>query len=341
MTSAGADRGDTGVGPTGMGDTRVEGGGPTGTGGCGLDDTEVFEAHRGLLFAVAYRILGSIDDAEDAVQDAWLRWSAVPRTDIAQPRAYLIRTITTCALNKLRSVRARREAYIGPWLPEPLLTRAGLTGQAGPHAPEGVDRAEMTESVSVAMLVVLESLTPEERAVFVLREVFGYAHAEIAAAIGRSDAAVRQLAHRAREHVQARRPRFDVGPDQQRTVTRRFLAAAAGGDIDELMTVLAPDVVLLADGGGKAKAPLRPITGAAKVARFLAAISARPYMGTEICDMAMELAEINGCPGLLVTAGRPIAVLTTTVADGRITAIQLVANPDKLHGIAEGRTLPL
>jgi RNA polymerase sigma-70 factor (ECF subfamily) len=191
------------------------------------------------------------------------------------------------------------------------------------------------------MLVVLESLTPEERAVFVLREVFGFAHSEIAAAIGRSEAAVRQLAHRAREHVQARRPRFDVDPDQQRAVTQRFLAAAAGGGIDELIAVLAPDVVLLTDGGGKAKAARRPIVGAAKVARFLAAISTQPYMGTEISGMTFELAQINGGPGLLITAGRPIAVLTTAVAGGRITAIQLVANPDKLRGIAEGRTLPL
>lgn len=345
-TGTGADRGGTGLGDAGLGDTGVgdAGVGDAGVGGSGLDDTKVFEAHRGLLFAVAYRILGSVADAEDAVQDAWLRWSAAPRSGVSQPRAYLIRIITNSALNRLRAERARREAYIGPWLPEPLLTQAGLTGQAGshaPHAPDAAGRAELTESVSLAMLVVLESLTPEERAVFVLREVFGYAHAEIAAAIGRSDAAVRQLAHRAREHVQARRPRFDIDPDQQRAVTQRFLAAAAGGDIDELMTVLAPDVVLVTDGGGKAKAALRPIVGAAKAARFLAAIATRPYMGTEISDMTIELAEINGCLGLLITAGRPIAVLTTAVADGRITAIQLVANPDKLRGIAEGRTLPL
>ena len=159
------------------------------------------------------------------------------------------------ALNRLRSARSRREDYVGPWLPEPLLTEAG---------PDAAERAELAESVSVAMLVVLESLTPDERAVFVLREVFGFAHAEIAAALGRSAPAVRQLAHRAREHVQARRPRFDVDWSQQREVTERFLAAAAGGDIDGLMTVLAPDVMLLTDGGGKARAALRPITGAAR-----------------------------------------------------------------------------
>jgi RNA polymerase sigma-70 factor (TIGR02957 family) len=296
-----------------------------------VSDAEVFEAHRDLLFAVAYRMLGTAADAEDAVQDAWLRWSASPRADVAQPRAYLTQTITHIALNRLRAARVRREAYIGSWLPEPLLTATG---------PDAADRAELAESVSLAMLVVLESLTPEERAVFVLHEVFGFSHAEIGTAIGRSDTSVRQLMHRAREHVQARRPRFDVDTGQQREVTQRFLAAAAGGDIDQLMMVLAPDVTLTGDGGGKATAPLRPITGAAKVARFLAAISARPYMGVAISDMTAEVAEINGGPGVLITVGgRPITVLTTVIAGGRITAIQLVANPDKLRGISTGRTL--
>ena len=298
-----------------------------------MTDEEVFEANRELLFAVAYRMLGTVADAEDTVQDAWLRWSAAPRSDVAEPRAYLARTVTNIALNRLRSARARREAYVGSWLPEPVLTTAG---------PDTADRVELAESVSLAMMVVLESLTPEERAVFVLHEVFGFSHGEIATAIGRSDASVRQLMHRAREHVQARRPRFDVDAGQRRVVTERFLAAAAGGDIDQLMMVLAPDVTLISDGGGKAKAPLHPIVGAAKVARFLAAISARPYMGIEISDMTFELAEINGGPGTLITVGgKPITAVTTVAAGGRITEIELVANPDKLRGIAAGRTLPL
>lgn len=298
-----------------------------------MSDQEIFEANRELLFAVAYRMLGTVADAEDAVQDAWLRWSAASRSDLTQPRAYLVRIITHIALNRLRAARARREAYVGPWLPEPLLTTTG---------PDTAERAELAESVSLAMLVVLESLTPEERAVFVLHEVFGFALTEIATAIGRTDTSVRQLMHRAREHVQARRPRFDVDAGQQREVTRRFLAAAAGGDIDELMLVLAPDVTLITDGGGKARAALRPITGAAKVARFLAAISARPYLGIDVSDMAVDLAEINGSLGTLITAGgRPITAVTTVVAGGRITAIQLVANPDKLRGLTAGRTLPL
>ena len=298
-----------------------------------MTDAEVFEAHRGLMFAIAYRMLGTIADAEDAVQDAWLRWSAAPRADVADPRAYLARVVTNTALNRLRSVRSRREAYIGPWLPEPLLTAAG---------PDAAERAELAESVSVAMLVVLESLTPEERAVFVLREVFGFGYEEIGAALGRSSPAVRQLAHRAREHVQARRPRFDVDRNQQREVTERFLAAAGGGDIEGLMSVLAPDVTLLTDGGGKARAALRPITGAGKVARFLVAIASRPYMGIEISEISLEAAEINGSLGTLITGGgRAIAALTMTVSGGRVTAIQLLANPDKLTAITAGRTLPL
>ncbi len=296
-----------------------------------LSDADVFEANRDLMFAVAYRMLGTITDAEDAVQDAWLRWSAAHREHVADQRAYLARIVVNTALNRLRAARARREAYVGPWLPEPLLTEAG---------PDPAERAELAESVSMAMLVVLESLTPDERAVFVLREVFGFSHAEIAAALGRPDAAVRQLAHRAREHVQARRPRFDVDWNQQREVTERFLAAAAGGDIEGLVSVLADDVTLLTDGGGKAKAALRPITGAAKVARFMAGIATRPYMGIAVSAMSVDAAEINGAPGTLISAGgHPVAVLTMAVADGRITAIQLLANPDKLSAIASGRTL--
>jgi RNA polymerase sigma-70 factor (TIGR02957 family) len=297
-----------------------------------VTDLQVFEAHRDLMFAVAYRMLGSVADAEDAVQDAWLRWSAAPRPDIAEPRAYLAKVVANTALNRLRSVRTRREAYVGPWLPEPLLTQA---------SPDAGERAELAESVSLAMLVVLESLTPEERAAFVLREVFGFTHAEIGATLGRSDTAIRQLVHRAREHVQARRPRFDVDQDQQREVTQRFLDAAAGGDIEHLMTVLAPEVILITDGGGKAKAALRPITGAAKVARFLAAISRQP-MGIALADLTIEMAEINGTPGTLVRAGdKVIAAITTVVLDGRITAIQLIANPDKLSALTAGRALPM
>jgi RNA polymerase sigma-70 factor (TIGR02957 family) len=299
----------------------------------GPADAETFEAHRDLMFAVAYRMLGTVTDAEDAVQDAWLGWSAAPRHEVAEPRAYLARVITNTSLNRLRSARARREAYPGPWLPEPLLTQA---------SPDSSERAELTESVSLAMLVVLESLTPQERAVFVLREVFAFGYAEIGAALGRSDVSVRQLAHRARQHVQARRPRFEVDRGQQREVTQRFLDAAVGGDIDRLMAVLAPDVILTSDGGGLARAARRPITGAGKVGRFLAAISSRPYQGTDISAMKIEIAQINGGPGALMTSGgRVLLAATWLVAGGRVTAIQLVTNPDKLRAISAGRTLPL
>ncbi len=292
---------------------------------------DVFQYYRGLLFAVAYRMLGTVADAEDAVQDTWIRWSSAPRDDVTEPKAYLVRIVTNTALDRLRLAKARRESYIGPWLPEPMLT-----------GPDVADRTELAESVSVAMLVVLESLTPEERAVFLLREVFGFRHAEIAEVLGRSEAGVRQLAHRAREHVQARRPRFEVDSSQQREVTERFLAAATGGDLNGLMAVLAPDVVMVSDGGGKAQAPRRPIVGAAKVARFLQAISGRPYMGVEPGDIAIETTAINGSTGLLVTArGHIIGAAAVVVADDMITAIQLVANPDKLRAISAGRRLPM
>ncbi len=292
---------------------------------------DVFQNYRDLLFAVAYRMLGTVTDAEDTVQDAWIRWSSAPRDNVAEPKAYLVRIVTNVALDRLRSAKASREAYVGPWLPEPLLT-----------GPDVADRAELAESVSIAMLVVLESLTPEERAVFVLREVFGFRHAEIARSLGRSEASIRQLAHRAREHVQARRPRFEVDSSQQRAVTERFLSAAVGGDLDGLMTVLAPDVVLVSDGGGKAQAPRRPIVGATNVARFLHRVSGRPYMGIDPSDLAVEVMPVNGSTGMLLTArGRVISVATLTVADNQITAIQLVANPDKLWALSAGRSLQM
>ena len=292
-------------------------------------DAETFEAHRDLMFAVAYRMLGTVADAEDAVQDAWLRWSAAPRRGVTQPRAYLTKIITNTSLNRLRSVRARREAYLGPWLPEPLLTKEN---------PDYAERAVVAESVSLAMLVVLESLTPEERAVFVLREVFGLSHAEIGAALDRTDASVRQLAHRAREHVQARRPRFAVDRGQQREVTRRFLDAADGGDIDQLMAVLAPEVTLTSDGGGQARAARRPVTGAAKVARLLTGLTRKASL--EVPGRRFELTQINGGPGLLITVGgRAFAAMTWEVSGGQVTAIHLITNPDKLAAISDRRTL--
>ena len=283
---------------------------------------DAFDAHRRLLFTVAYQMLGSVADAEDTVQDAWLRWSAAGREDVEDPRAYLVRITTRLALDRLGSARNRRETYVGPWLPEPLLTGT---------SPDPADEVELGEQVSLALLVVLETLSPVERAVFVLREVFGLPSAEVATVLGRTEPAVRQLAHRAREHVAARRPRFDTDAAAQREVTERFLAAAVGGDVEGLLAVLAPGAVLLTDGGGKAKAALRPIVGADKVARFLAAVGPE---GAAIPGMRIELTEVNGQLGVVAsTPEGPFMVTTLVVADGRVEQVLVFRNPEKLAGL--------
>ncbi|MET7527605.1 RNA polymerase sigma-70 factor [Streptomyces sp900116325] len=290
-------------------------------------DQQVFHKHRNLLFSVAYRLLGTAADAEDAVQDAWIKWSSADRSQVADPKAYLTRIVSNLALERLRSTRYKRETYVGPWLPEPILT-SGDTAEAVTDA----------ESVSMAMLVVLETLSPLERAVFVLKEVFDFSHAEIAEAVERSEAAVRQAAHRAREHVRARRPRFTTDRPRQREVTERFFAAATGGDVNALMELLSPDVTLWTDGGGKVRQALRPVVGAQTVAAWFAAIGTVTYQGVEPADMNAELVEINGGPGMLFSgSGRVIATVTFDFdADGRITSIHNVANPDKLQAVADG-----
>ena len=293
-----------------------------------------FGRHRRLLFTVAYQMLGVVADAEDTVQDTWLRWSAADRDDVADPRAYLVQITTRLALDRLGSARSRREAYVGPWLPEPLLTGSVPVAGGGP-APDPAEAAELSEQISLALLVVLETLAPAARAVFVLREVFGASVPEVAAALGRSEAAVRQMAHRAREHVESRRPRFGADRHAQREVTDRFVAAAAGGDLEALLAVLAPDVVLISDGGGKAKAALRPITGADKVARFVLATAAQ---GLELPDLRVEVADVNGSPAVVAWAGAdPYASISLVVEDGRIGQVLIVRNPDKLGGLATGR----
>ncbi|WP_200207718.1 RNA polymerase sigma-70 factor [Micromonospora coerulea] len=290
-------------------------------------DQQVFNQHRNLLFSVAYRILGTAADAEDAVQDAWIKWSASDRAQVADPKAYLARIVSNLALERLRSTRHKREMYVGPWLPEPILTSG--------DAAEAVMDAE---SVSMAMLMVLETLSPLERAVFVLKEVFGFSHAEIAAAVERSEAAVRQTAHRAREHVRARRPRFTADRSRQREVTERFFAAATGGDINALMELLSPDVTLWTDGGGKVRQAMRPVVGASTVAAWFAAIGTVTYQGVEPADMNAELVEINGGLGIVFSGvGRVIATVTFDFdTHGRVTAIHNVANPEKLRAIADG-----
>jgi RNA polymerase sigma-70 factor (TIGR02957 family) len=291
---------------------------------------EVFDRYRRLLFGVAYQMLGSVADAEDAVQDAWLRWSAADRSEVTDPRAYLVQVTTRLALDRLRSAQSRRESYVGPWLPEPLLTAPPVA--SGPPAPSPDEAAELGEQVSLALLVVLETLSPVERAVFVLREVFGVSAAEVGDILGRSEPAVRQLAHRAREHVEARRPRFDTDRREQREVTERFLAAAAGGDVDSLLAALAPDVVLITDGGGRARAARRPITGADKVARFLVGIA---QQGADIPGLRMEVAEVNGWPAIVGWVGaEPFGSISLTLSGERIHQVLVVVNPDKLAGLS-------
>jgi RNA polymerase sigma-70 factor (ECF subfamily) len=289
-----------------------------------------FDRHRRLLFSVAYQMLGSVSDAEDVVQDTWLRWSAADRSEVRDERAYLVQISTRLALDRLSSAQRRRETYVGPWLPEPLLTGGTPVG-SGPPVTEPEDAAELGEMVSLALLVVLETLSPAERAVFVLREVFGLSTAEVAETLGRTEAAVRQMAHRAREHVHARQPRFDADRRKQREVTERFLAAVGGGDLDALLAVLAPDVVLISDGGGRTKAALRPITGSDKVARWLVAIA---QQGASIPDLRIELAEVNGWPAIVGWSGaEPFGSISLAVADGRIEQVLVVVNPDKLAGL--------
>ncbi len=290
----------------------------------GPDD--VFERHRRLLFGTAYRMLGSVADAEDVVQDAWLRWAAVDQSRVEHPKAYLVRTVTNLSMNRLQSARAQREAYVGPWLPEPLLT-----------TPDIADEAELADSVSMALLIVLETLSPLERAVFLLREVFAYGYGEIAAALDRAEPTVRQAAHRAREHVAARQPRFDTDAVRQRDVLEQFRLACAGGDINAVMALLAPDVTAWADGGGKISAARRPVHGDRHVAQWLLGVIARPDMA----GLESEHAIVNGEPALRFTlAGTPAGAMTVGIADGRILQLRLVVNPDKLTGLSGGSAPP-
>jgi RNA polymerase sigma-70 factor (TIGR02957 family) len=279
-----------------------------------------FVAHRSLLFTVAYEMLGSAADAEDVVQESWLRGADVDRAQVRDPRAYLVRVVTRQALNRLRTLARRREDYVGEWLPEPLLT-----------SPDVAEDVELAESVSIAMLTVLETLGPTERAVFVLREVFEMPYDEVAEATGKSAATVRQIARRAREHVAARRPRVRVSRSEQQAVVERFLAALRTGRLEELMDVMAPDVVLIADGGGIAAAALAPVHGAELVARVLA--NASQY------EFASATVWLNGAPaGRIEVAGEPAAV-SLVVEAGRVTRVYLVRNPRKLTRLNEPAAL--
>lgn len=276
-----------------------------------------FHTHRGLLFTVAYEMLGSAADAEDVVQETWLRWAGMAdraRDEVRDPRAYLVRIVTRQALNRLRTVARQREDYVGEWLPEPLLT-----------SPDVAEDVELAESVSIAMLTVLETLGPAERAVFVLHDVFDVPYDEVAEAVGKSPDAVRQIAHRARRHVDARRPRMEVSPTEQQQVVERFLAALTTGDMQGLMDVLAPDVVLVADGGGLVQAFLHPIEGAQRVAAVLSHF-AEFAPGAEVAKLL-----INGSVAARIDAlGEVNTAVTFVVKNGRIDRIYAIRNPQKL-----------
>jgi len=283
--------------------------------------TDTFVAHRNLLFTVAYEMTGSATDAEDVLQETWLRWAQVDHDEVREPRAFLVRITTRLALNRLRTVQRQRETYVGPWLPEPLLT-----------TPDVAEDVELADSVSFAMLTVLETLLPAERAVFVLREVFDLPYDDIAAALDRSTAAVRQLAHRARSHVEARQPRIEVSVRERDAVVGRFLEAATTGDFGSLLDLLAPDVVLVTDGGGKIRAALRPILGREKVLRFMQGV-ASPLL-------AAELRTVNGGPALCVLDdGEVHTIVNFLVEDGQVTGLYVVRNPEKLGRLAEPVTL--
>ncbi|MFE9885141.1 RNA polymerase sigma-70 factor [Streptomyces scopuliridis] len=288
--------------------------------------TETFVAHRNLLFTVAYEMLGSAADAEDVLQETWLRWVKVDVEHVRDQRAYLVRITTRQALNRLRAMSRRKEAYVGQWLPEPLLT-----------APDVAQDVELAESVSMAVMLVLETLSPTERAVFVLREVFDVGYDEIAGAVDKSPAAVRQIAHRARLHVDARRPREVVSPSETRAALESFRRALDGGDLQSLLDVLAPEVVLVSDGGGIKQAAVRPITGADKVARFMVGGLAKNEL-----PITVGITVVNGSPALVVHLdGELDGVMAIRVEDARITGLYYVRNPEKLSRVESVTPLTL
>ena len=280
--------------------------------------TQSFVAHRNLLFTVAYEMLGSATDAEDVLQETWLRWVKVDLAQVRDRRAYLVRITTRLSLDRLRTLRRRKEAYVGPWLPEPLLT-----------TPDLANDVELAESVSMAIMLVLETLTPTERAVFVLREAFGIDYDEIAAAVDKTPAAVRQIAHRARQHVEARRPREVVSRQEAQAAIKSFQHALETGDFQSLLDVLAPDVVMVADGGGVKQAALRPVIGAEKVVRMVVA-----GIGKAGVTLTADRTVINGNPAFLLRLdGELDGVLALRVDRSRITGLYYVRNPEKLSRV--------
>ncbi|MFD0362216.1 RNA polymerase sigma-70 factor [Nocardia sp. GCM10030253] len=290
-----------------------------------LPAQDPFIEHRRLLFSTAYRMLGTVTDAEDVLQDTWLKWNETDQSTVQHPKSYLVRTVTNLSLNRLTSAKATRENYVGPWLPEPLLT-----------SPNIAEETELADTVSTAMLVVLETLSPVERAVFLLREVFGYSHAEIADTLDKPETTVRQIAHRARAHVQSRRPRFDTDKAERAHITEQFMAACSGGDLNALMDLLAPDVTSWSDGGGVVTAARRPLYGPDHVARWVLGVLAKPI----VAGFRLEPAYINGELGALaILGGVPIAAFTYDLIDGRIQNLRFQVNPEKMHALQAGDKL--
>jgi RNA polymerase sigma-70 factor (ECF subfamily) len=286
-----------------------------------MTDIDLHTELRPLLFSIAYRMVGSVSEAEDLVQEAFLRYHRAQPTDVENPKAYLSAVTPRLSIDHRRSARARREEYIGPWLPEPLVVDE--------RAPDPSDQAELADSLSLAFLVLLERLSPVERAAFLLREVFDYPYDEIADVIDRSEDNTRQLVSRARRHVEEERPRFDVSREAHEELTERFVQATQDGDVDGLVELLAADAYTYTDGGGKAQAPRRTVHGRERVARFMVGI-ARPDRG--VAAVTLHPVLVNGLPGRLARdpEGNAVAVLTLDVADGLVTAVRIVANPDKL-----------
>jgi RNA polymerase sigma-70 factor, ECF subfamily len=287
-----------------------------------MDEDDAYRELRPLLFSIAYRMVGSVSEAEDLVQEAFLRFhrAVAGGEEVASPKAWLSAVTTRLAIDHLRSARARRERYVGAWLPEPLVTST---------EPDAAEHAETADTLSLAFLVLLERLSPVQRAVFLLHDVFGYGYGEIAELVGRSEDNCRQIAARARRHLQAGRPRFEASRRQRDELARRFLAALEEGDIEALVGLLAGDAVFYGDGGGKAPAMTAPLHGAQRVARFLLGLARR---GAAV-GIRLRLAEVNGQPGLLTTdpEGRLVGVLALDIAEGQVQTLRSIINPDKLR----------
>ncbi|MEB4211140.1 RNA polymerase sigma-70 factor [Mycobacterium sp. 94-17] len=294
----------------------------------GSEHAERFTLLRPLLFTIAYEMLGSATEADDVLQDSYLRWAAVDLTTVRDTKSYLAQLVTRQALNSLRAGARRREDYVGPWLPEPL-----LLDEQDPSAD-----VVLAESISMAMLVLLETLSPDERAVFVLREVFGFDYGEIAEAVGKPAPTVRQVAHRARGHVRARRKRFDsVDPERNAEITAQFLATAAGGDVEALMSMLAPDATWTADSGGVVSAARRPVVGAEKVARAISGLMRR---AAELGTFRADTVTCNSAPAVLLYLGERLeGVITLEIAGDKITNFYVMRNPQKLAALATARDI--